>query len=67
MRLAAFSAELGEGNLIELSAVEAVAQISRGDISAEHYARRCDGQRRAGVHPGALFGLPIPQGLRQYA
>ncbi len=86
--LRAVPAGLGAGNLADLSAVEAVAQISRGDISAEHYARallercaaghalnafvsfepervleearRCDSQRRAGMRPGALFGLPIP-------
>ena len=86
--LRAVPARPGEDNLADLSAVEAVAQISRGDISAEHYARallerctaghtlngfisfepervledarRCDKQRRAGVRPGALFGLPIP-------
>ncbi|HEY2339483.1 MAG TPA: amidase family protein, partial [Steroidobacteraceae bacterium] len=77
-----------EQSLLELSATEAVARMSRGDITAEHYARalldRCaagqglnafislepervledarqrDRERRAGVRPGALFGLPIP-------
>jgi mandelamide amidase len=77
-----------EQSLLELSATEAVARMSRGDISAEHYARalleRCaagqalnafislepesvlenarqrDRERRAGVRPGALFGLPVP-------
>lgn len=86
--LRAVPAGPGADNLADLSAVEAVAQMSRGDISAEHYARalvarctaghalntfvsfepervmqearRCDSQRRAGVRPGALFGLPIP-------
>ena len=71
-----------------LSAVDAVAAMSRGEISAESYAsallERCkaraslnafitlepervleaararDRERRAGTHPGPLFGLPIP-------
>ena len=29
----------GDGNLLDLSAVEAVVRMSRGDISAEQYAR----------------------------
>lgn len=76
------------GTLPELSAVEAVGAMSRGEITVEAYAtallarcakgralnafitlepervleaaRRCDRERRAGVKPGALFGLPIP-------
>jgi mandelamide amidase len=74
--------------LLELSATEAVARMSRGEISAERYAEalltRCraaqalnafitlepqrvledartrDRERRAGVKPGPLFGLPVP-------
>jgi indoleacetamide hydrolase len=74
--------------LVNLSAEEAVAQMARGELSAERYAtallerctagralnafitlepdqvleaaRGCDRARRAGKHPGALFGLPIP-------
>ena len=74
--------------LLKLGAGEAVARMSRGEITAERYAsvllarceslralnafitleparvleaaRACDRQRRDGVKPGALFGLPIP-------
>jgi Asp-tRNA(Asn)/Glu-tRNA(Gln) amidotransferase A subunit family amidase len=86
--LRAADAQSGDGSLLELSAVEALARIARGELSAENYARalleRCraghglnafislepdrvleearrrDHERRAGVRPGALFGLPIP-------
>jgi indoleacetamide hydrolase len=86
--LRAAPAHMGEGSLVNLNAVEAVGQISHGDITAENYARalleRCsaghslnafisfepdrvledarrrDRERRAGVKPGRLFGLPIP-------
>ena len=37
--LRAVPANPGDGSLVELTAVEAVARMSRGDISAEHYAR----------------------------
>jgi len=74
--------------LLNLSAAEAVAQMSQGTLTSEHYAQallaRCqsmhalnafitleparvledararDRERRAGVRPGPLFGLPIP-------
>jgi len=74
--------------LLNLNAVEAVARMSDGSLSAERYAgallTRCqaahalnafialdparvledararDVERRSGVKPGALFGLPIP-------
>lgn len=75
-------------DVAEISAVEAVARMSHGELSSEAYARglleRCaagqtlnafislepdrvledarrrDQERRAGVRPGPLFGLPIP-------
>jgi mandelamide amidase len=74
--------------LTDLGAVEAIARMSRGELSVERYAQallaRCasakalnafitldparvmadarerDRQRRDGVPPGPLFGLPIP-------
>ena len=75
-------------DLGDLSAVEAVGRMSRGELTAERYAgallARCraahalnafitldpervledartrDRERRAGIKPGPLFGLPVP-------